>query len=216
MGKGMHGKAATGHGHQTTGAVLEGGWRYDAEVWLMDRLVLRGRLRRLRARVLELAGIGPDRRLLDVGCGTGTLAIEAARSAGSGGRIAGVDPSASQIARAKAKAARSRTDVEFRTGVIESLPFGDGSFDSVTSTLMLHHLPGDLKRQGLDEIYRVLGAGGRVVLADFDSAGGSPDGEDMASLVAEAGFVGVSSERTRFPRTHRNWTGATVISASRP
>ena len=57
--------------------------------------------------------------------------------------------------------------IEFQIGVIERLPFPDQTFDVVLSTLMMHHLPDPLKRQGLSEIARVLKPGGRLVIADF-------------------------------------------------
>ena len=105
--------------------------------------------------------------MLDVGCGTGTLALEVARRAGRAGRVVGVDPSTEQIARARSKAARHNVPIDFQIGVIEQLPFPDQTFDVVLSTLMMHHLPAPLKRQGLAEIARVLKPGGRLIIADF-------------------------------------------------
>jgi ubiquinone/menaquinone biosynthesis C-methylase UbiE len=81
--------------------------------------------------------------------------------------VVGIDPSSEQIARARAKAARGKVPVEFQVGVIEQLAFPDQTFDVVVSTLMMHHLPASLKRQGLVEIARVLKPGGRLVIADF-------------------------------------------------
>ena len=56
----------------------------------------------------------------------------------------------------------------FDLGLIEKLPYPDAGFDVVISRLVIHHLPGDLKRQGFAEIYRVLKPGGLFFLADFN------------------------------------------------
>lgn len=196
---------------ETKGLILKGGWRYDLHGWLFDAFLFRGQGRELRLQSISLARIQSGERVLDVGCGTGTLALEVARRIGSLGRICGIDPSAEQIARARAKAARRHLPIEFQVGVIEQLPFPDQTFDVVLSTLMMHHLPAPLKRQGLAEVARVLKPEGRVVIADFSRkqerhgraarfhAGGSSL-PDLTALVQDAGLANVDTEEMRVTR----------------
>ena len=196
---------------ETKGLVLKGGWRYDLMGWFHDTFSFRGQWRELRQRTATLARMQPGEQVLDVGCGTGTLAIEVQSRVGTAGRVAGVDPGTQQIARARAKAARRHVPIEFQIGVIEQLPFPDQTFDVVLSTLMMHHLPASLKSQGLAEIVRVLKPGGRLVIADFKRkqeragqaarfhAGGSSM-QDLAALVKEAGFEHLEIEEMRPPR----------------
>ncbi len=196
---------------ETKGLILNQGSRYDLTVWFCDTFLFRGQVRKLRQRTANLAHIQPGEQVLDVGCGTGTLAMEVARRVGRTGRVVGVDPGTEQIARARSKAARRHVPIEFHLGVIEHLAFPDQTFDVVFSTLMMHHLPDSLKRQGLAEIARVLKPGGRLVIADFKRkqerqgravrfhTGGS-NMQDLAALVKDAGFEHVETEEMRIPR----------------
>lgn len=194
---------------ETRGRLLDRGWRYDLEVWFADTFLLRGSVRELRRRVIELTELRGGQKALDVGCGTGTLAIAAAARVGTTGRVAGIDPAPRQIARARAKARRAGVAVDFRIAAIEALPFPDRSFDAVTSTLMLHHLPDDLKIRGLSEIARVLEPGGRLVVAEFA-------GHDPSELMRSAGFTSLQREEVRFPvRMHRGKTGAVMLAGTK-
>jgi ubiquinone/menaquinone biosynthesis C-methylase UbiE len=121
----------------------------------------------LRELTVLQALIKPGDSVLDVGCGPGSVTIPAKIRAGANGQASGIDPSPEMIAVARRKAASKGLAIDFRVGVIEALPYPDSSFDVVTSSLMIHHLPGDLKKKGLDEIYRVLKPGGRLLIADF-------------------------------------------------
>ena len=211
----LHGTSGGGSSDEpvseTKGLILNPGWRYDLMEWPIDTFVFRGAVRALRRRTINLAHLQPGEWALDVGCGTGTLALEAYRSVGATGHIAGIDPGPAQIARARAKAARRHAPIEFKIGVIERLPFPDQTFDVVFSTLMMHHLPASLKRQGLAEIARTLKPGGRLVISDFNRkqerqgraarfhAGGSSM-QDLAALIKDAGFSQVETEEMRPPR----------------
>ncbi len=193
----------------TAGLVLDWGWRYDLVVWLFDVMSL-GKLRDLRRQTLDLAQLQPGEMVLDVGCGTGTLALEAAERVGQTGHVVGVDPAPQQIARARAKAARRGLPVDFQLGVIEQLPFPGASFDLVLSTWMMHHLPDDLKRRGLAEMARVLKPAGRLVVVDAVHSGhsrrhahGSRLGagnlgiQAQPPLMKEAGFSHVDTRELR-------------------
>jgi ubiquinone/menaquinone biosynthesis C-methylase UbiE len=126
-----------------------------------------GRLSALHRKIVELAGITPGERILDVGCGPGRLAIVAGTVAGPAGETSAIDPAPEMIELARRKAARTGVRVRFEVGVIEALPYPADHFDVVLSSLMLHHLPDEVKRRGLAEIHRVLKPGGRVVAVDF-------------------------------------------------
>ena len=206
-----HSEASKASAKETKGLIGSGGWRHDLMEWFFDTFVFRGQLRALRQRTANLARMHPGEQVLDVGCGTGTLAMEVQSRVGRAGRVAGIDPSPQQIARARAKAARRHVPIEFQIGVIEHLAFPDQTFNVVLSTLMMHHLPADVKRQGLAEIARVLKPGGRLVIADFKRkqerqgraarfhAGGSSV-QDLAAMVSDAGFSEVETEEMQPPR----------------
>jgi ubiquinone/menaquinone biosynthesis C-methylase UbiE len=95
------------------------------------------------------------------------VTIPAKHRVGKDGIAAGIDPSPEMIAVAKKKAVRSGLEIDFRIGVIESLPYPDGTFDAVTSSLMMHHLPEHLRVKGLAEIRRILKPGGQLLIADM-------------------------------------------------
>jgi ubiquinone/menaquinone biosynthesis C-methylase UbiE len=114
-----------------------------------------------------LSGIRLGESVLDVGCGTGSLAILAGIAVGATGTAAGIDIAANMISAARRKAKGAGLTVDFRVASVESLPYPDGSFDVVTSTMMFHHLPVQIKKRGLREIHRVLKKNGRFFLCDF-------------------------------------------------
>jgi ubiquinone/menaquinone biosynthesis C-methylase UbiE len=120
----------------------------------------------IKRRVLAHAAIASGERVLDVGCGTGTLAIAAARAA-PGVTVTGLDADASILARARKKASRAGLEIAFDEAMSTALPYADGSFDLVLSTLFFHHLPDDGKRQTAAELVRVLRPGGRLVVGDL-------------------------------------------------
>jgi ubiquinone/menaquinone biosynthesis C-methylase UbiE len=179
----------------TTGRVLHRATAYDVLVWLLTH----GRESAFRRSLARFAQLSTGESVLDVGCGTGSLAIEAKRQVGPGGRVAGIDASPEMIGRAASKAAKARLDVRFQQAVVEALPFDDGTFDVVLSTLMLHHLPRIARTQCVREIRRVLRPGGRVLIVDFDRGQGHGllrrvhrhghvAAREIVTLLGDAGF----------------------------
>ena len=167
-GSGTHGSSSAGQAEATTGRVIHSPRFYDALGFLMSF----GREKRIRRTTMELAGVAAGQSVLDVGCGTGTLTLAAKAAVGPSGRVSGIDPAPEMVEFARRKASRAGSDVDFRAGVVEALPFSDATFDVVLSSLMLHHLPEDVKRKGFAEIARVLRPGGLFFAVDF--ATGSP------------------------------------------
>ncbi|MBW8812978.1 MAG: methyltransferase domain-containing protein [Caulobacterales bacterium] len=148
------------------GILLHSPRAYDLQVWLATR----GRERSLRETILNLARPRPGEAVLDVGCGTGTLAIATRPRVGPDGEVVGADPSAEMLAGARRKARRSGVEVSFVQAPAQALPFPERRFDLVMSTLMLHHLPRPARGEALREIRRVLKPGGRLLVVDFASS----------------------------------------------
>ena len=160
--------------------------------------------------LLVAAGDLAGRRTLDVGCGTGALAVALAER---GGKVWGVDSSPEMLAEAQAKKTRAR----FKEGAAEALPFKDGWFERVVMRLSLHHLD---RPRALAEAARVLVSGGRIAIATFDpehfdrywlnelfpsvaaiDRARFPDKTTLRAELEEAGFAGVRIEPLTQPGT---------------
>ena len=115
------------------------------------------------ARVAGAARIQPGQRVLDVACGTGVLAREAASRVAPNGSVAGLDASPGMLA----VAARLAPGIDWRQGTAESLPYPDRSFDAVVSQFGLMFFSD--RRRALREMIRVLAAGGHLAVAVWDS-----------------------------------------------
>lgn len=174
---------------------------YDIGSWLL----VRGRSKRYRRRLLESAGVKPGSQVLDVGCGTGSLAIEAARAGAV--KVCGIDASSDMLAIARRKARRAGVDATFTFASAEALPCADASCDVVFSTIMLHHLPQQARLQCAREMRRVLKADGRVLVVEFGASSspgrlawlrharrhGHVPTEEVAQVLSEAGLTVLQS-----------------------
>jgi SAM-dependent methyltransferase len=132
---------------------------------------------RFKERLLDFAAVGVGERVLDLGCGTGTLAIRACQRQPAA-RVFGIDADPRMIERARRKADGAGVELELQPGSATGLPYGDRSCDVVLSSLLFHHLGRDAKRAAFEEIARVLVPGGRVVIADW----GAPTDPLMRAL----------------------------------
>jgi ubiquinone/menaquinone biosynthesis C-methylase UbiE len=115
----------------------------------------------LRRYVVKVAQPNEGMKVLEIGCGTGTN-LELFADAGC--EVAGVDLSPSMIELAKKKLA-DRADL--RLGDASEMPFEDDSFDLVVSFLTLHEMPTDVRSPVMNEMVRVAGTEGRLLLIDY-------------------------------------------------
>ena len=189
---------------QTEGRTIRWAAHYDLLVFLLTL----GRAAKLRSRTADLAQLTTGEAVLDVGCGTGDLALQVYRRVGPTGQVAGIDASPEMVARARQKAARQHMTIDLRVEPVEALSFADQTFDVVVSSLVFHHLPPALKQRGLVEIQRVLKPGGRLLLVDFlDGSHGflhthAPMQTSLPALLpllVAAGFLQVEWKRGPFP-----------------
>ncbi len=168
--------------------------------------------------------------VLDVGCGTGTLAAQLA-AADPSLEIVGTDGDEEVLTRAREKTAEFGQRLHFEWGLADALPHVDASVDVVIASLLLHHLPRESKLRALREARRVLAPAGRLVVVDWGRphdplmrAGfftlrlldGFENTRDHAvgrlpSLIAQTGFTSV-----KVPRRWRTvWGSLEIITAQR-
>lgn len=172
--------------------------RFDFLTGFFDPVVaLTTRERTFKRLAIERTGLQPGERLLDLGCGTGTLALMA-HAEQPNATIVGLDADPAILERARAKTAAAGAPIAFHEGFSNRLPFEDERFDAVVSTLFFHHLSDAHKRATATEVLRVLAPGGRVVVADL----GRP--QDPAMRVAAAATVQLLDGR---PTTSLNVAG---------
>ena len=136
---------------------------------LYDPLVSLMGASRAREELIKQANIKPNQRVLDLGCGTGTLVVLLKRKYATA-EIVGIDPDPKALRRAEKKVRRAGVAVQLDEGFSDELPYDEGTFDRVLSSFMLHHLEEHEREKTLREVLRVLKPAGTFHLLDF--AGG--------------------------------------------
>jgi ubiquinone/menaquinone biosynthesis C-methylase UbiE len=121
---------------------------------------------RLRDTLLRQAELLSGQRVLDLGCGTGTLAV-ALKQRYPEIEVVGLDPDPRALERARNKARRAEVKVRFDQGFSDELEYRTASFDRVLSSFMLHHVGKDQKEATMREVCRVLKPGGQLHLVDL-------------------------------------------------
>jgi ubiquinone/menaquinone biosynthesis C-methylase UbiE len=155
---------------------------------VVSQVAFGGRRSRVYRQIVSLAGVQPGDSVLDVGSSSGYLARKLAPAAGPAGHVTGVDPSEAAISYARRRALPTMT---FTIGVAQDLDLPDASFDVVTCTLAIHHIPARKREAAFREMYRVTKPGGRLLAADFDPSRRPlplhPGGQRMRRASATAG-----------------------------
>jgi SAM-dependent methyltransferase len=141
--------------------------RFDWLTSLYDPLLRWGmREETFKRQLIHQATIQPGQRVLDLGCGTGTLTILIKQSVPEA-EVVGLDGDPKVLEIAGSKAVRAGLNLRLDQGMAYKLPYPDSSFDSVLSSLVFHHLESDDKRKTMREVYRILRPGGEFYLLDL-------------------------------------------------
>jgi len=181
---------------------------YDPVVRLTSRELA------FKTELLRQAEVKDSERVLDVGCGTGTLAL-AVKQANPGALVSGIDADGAMLSRAEGKARDSLLEVAFERALSNDLPYPAETFNVVLSSLFFHHLTREAKRKTFEEMLRCLVGGGRIHVADWGGARSWVDrvcflpvrildgfettadniSGHLPELMTEAGFAEVSETR---------------------
>lgn len=116
--------------------------------------------------LIQQANIRPGMRVLDLGCGTGTLTI-LIKQTHPEAEVVGLDGDPAVLEIARGKAMQAGVKITLDHGMAYQLPYSDNSFDRVLSSLVIHHLNTANKQRAMQEIYRVLQSGGELHIVDF-------------------------------------------------
>ncbi|MBV6395071.1 MAG: Ubiquinone/menaquinone biosynthesis C-methyltransferase UbiE [Anaerolineales bacterium] len=158
-----------------------------------------------KRKLVQQANIQSQMKVLDLGCGTGTLTLMLKRAQPEA-QVTGLDGDPQVLAIARDKS--HNTNIQWDEGLASSLPYPDSTFDRVVTSLVIHHLVTDDKRRAFKEIFRVLKPHGELHVLDFGAPHSSltrfmttymrrleetADNFDglIPLFVAEAGFGGV-------------------------
>ena len=195
------------HSHGDVGRFDE--WASTYERHWMQRLIFDP----IQSTLLNLAAsqVPQPRSILDVGCGTGRL-LRTASQRFSAARLEGVD-AAPQMVEQATRLMPVSAPIHFQQATAEALPYADGQFDLVFSTMTFHHWAD--QKKGVSEVARVLAPNGRWLLADFVGQGIVRsitqllrlhrffDRKGLDTFIAEAGLVVVAERPSR-------WLGKSV------
>jgi ubiquinone/menaquinone biosynthesis C-methylase UbiE len=141
--------------------------RFRTLTRLYDPVVrLTTREARFKQLLIEQASVSGAQRVLDLGCGTGTLALQL-KQREPDTKVVGLDADPEMLDQAREKAISAGVELELTEGFSTELPYEDSSFDRVLSTLFFHHLDPEPKRQTASEIARVLRPRGELHVADW-------------------------------------------------
>src|SRR5215212_6292457 len=141
--------------------------RFNALTRVYDPVVaISSREAGFKRRLLQHARVKDGESVLDLACGTGTLAIQT-KLASPKARVSAIDADEPILERARRKAGEAKVDISFEQGVSTELPYENRSFDVVLTTLFFHHLTDEAKLDTAEEVFRVLRHGGRLLMADW-------------------------------------------------
>jgi ubiquinone/menaquinone biosynthesis C-methylase UbiE len=126
-----------------------------------------GRENQLREETLNCAGVKSGDCVLEIGSGTGTLAIAAKKKVGTAGKVHGIDVIPGMIEVSKLKANQAHEDVSFDLASIVDIPFETNTFDIVICSFMIFHVAEKTRQKGLPEIHRVLKPKGKLFIVDL-------------------------------------------------
>jgi len=171
---------------KTTGQIIRTPRLYELIVWAMTR----GKEQAFRKFVAELTELKKGESVLDIGCGTGTMALVAKQYVGETGKSCGIEPSTEMVAFARQKAKRKKASIDINLGVIEQIDYPSQSFDVILCLIVMHHMPDEAKIQGIKEMARVLKPGGRLVVVDSNL--------QMLPSFEKEGFIQVKSGKAPF------------------
>lgn len=141
--------------------------RFDWLTGVYDPIVrLTTRETAFKTALIKQIKVGTGDRVLDLACGTGTLAVML-KIAHPKASVVGIDGDERILALAKHKADKAGVEIDFDIGLSFQLPYPDESFDSVLSSLFFHHLSRDNKLRTFREVRRILKPNGELHIADW-------------------------------------------------